>query len=283
MGFGRAIGRGAAGIGLMRLESKVAMVMGAGQTPGETIGNGRATAQTFAREGAMVIAVDIDAGRAAETVEAIAGDGGTAAARTADVTDEASLAAMIAAAVDEWGRVDVLHNNVGVSIDGGDAPLEQLEEAAFDRVLQVNLRGTIMACKHMVPRMRAQGGGAIINIASIAAFVGNYPFVSYKAAKAGLVAFTKQLAVQNAADGIRANVILPGLINTPMAIEPRVRTTNRSRAEVIAERDAQIPLRGGMGSGWDIANAALYLASDEARFVTGVALPVDGGALARVG
>jgi NAD(P)-dependent dehydrogenase (short-subunit alcohol dehydrogenase family) len=174
-------------------------------------------------------------------------------------------------------------SNVGVSIGGGDKPLDELTEEAFDRVCAINLRGTIMACKHVLPIMRLQRSGAIINISSVAARENSYPLVTYKATKAAMIAFTEQLALQNAPYGIRANCILPGLMDTPMAVDTRARASNRSRAEVAAERDAKVPLRGRMGTAWDVANAALFLASDEANFITGVALPVDGGALVRVG
>jgi NAD(P)-dependent dehydrogenase (short-subunit alcohol dehydrogenase family) len=200
----------------------------------------------------------------------------------ADVTGESTLAAAILHARDRWGRIDILHNNVGVSIAGGDASPLEITEAVFDRMSAINLRGTIMACKHALPIMREQRSGAIINISSVAAWV-DYPLVAYKATKAAMIAFTQQLAIQNAAFGIRANVILPGLMDTPMAVDTRARATGRSRAEVAAERDAKVPLRGRMGTAWDVANAALFLASDEANFITGVALPVDGGALVRIG
>jgi NAD(P)-dependent dehydrogenase (short-subunit alcohol dehydrogenase family) len=182
-----------------------------------------------------------------------------------------------------WGRIDILHNNVGVSVGGGDKPIEELTEEAFDRVSAINLRGTIMACKHALPIMRQQQSGAIVNISSVAAFENTYPLVTYKVTKAGMIAFTQQLALQNAPYGVRVNCILPGLMDTPMAVDTRARASNRSRAEVAAERDAKVPLRGKMGIGWDVANAALFLASDEANFITGVALPVDGGALVKVG
>jgi NAD(P)-dependent dehydrogenase (short-subunit alcohol dehydrogenase family) len=130
--------------------------------------------------------------------------------------------------------------------------------------------------------MRAQGGGVILNISSIAAW-SEYPLIAYKTSKAAMIAFTQQLALHNAAHGIRANCILPGLMDTPMAVDTRARASGRSRAEVVAERNAKVPLRGQMGNAWDVANAAVFLASDEARFITGVALPVDGGALARIG
>ena len=265
-----------------RLEGRVAIVVGAGQSPGEGVGNGRATALTFAREGARVLCVDSREESAAETAGMIRAAGGTAESFRADVTREEQLAAMVAAAISRWGRLDVLHNNVGVSLSGGDARLEELTSEAFDRVTAINLRGTVMACKHAVPVMRAQKSGAIVNISSMAAWT-TYPYVAYKATKAAMIAFTEQLAIQNAPFGVRANVILPGLMNTPMAVDTRARTFNKPRAEVEAERDAQVPLRGKMGTGWDVANAALFLASDEAGFITGVSLPVDGGSSVRIG
>jgi NAD(P)-dependent dehydrogenase (short-subunit alcohol dehydrogenase family) len=266
---------------MMRLEGKIAIVVGAGQSPGEGIGNGRATTLRFVQEGAKVLAVDRYLTSAEETV-AMASGPGECMAFAADVTREETLATMVAEARRRWGRIDILHNNVGVSIAGGDKPLLELTEEAFDRVCAINLRGTIMACKQVIPVMREQRAGAIVNISSVAAFE-NYPLVAYKATKAAMVAFTRQIAIENAAYGIRANVILPGLMDTPMAVDTRARASNRSRAEIAAERNARVPLRGRMGSAWDVANAALFLASDEANFITGAALPVDGGALARVG
>jgi NAD(P)-dependent dehydrogenase (short-subunit alcohol dehydrogenase family) len=263
----------------MRLKDKVAIVIGAGQSPGEGMGNGRATAIRFAQEGAKVLAVDNNLASAEETV-AMAG-GGTCVACEADVAREATLKAMVGAAQARWGRVDILHYNVGVSIAGGDAPLDQITEAAFDRIATINLRGAIMACKHVIPLMRAQRAGVIITISSVAAWE-QYPNVVYKATKAGMIAFTQQLAIQNAEFGVRANVILPGLMDTPMAVDTRARAAGKSRAEVAASRDARVPLRHKMGTAWDVANAALFLASDEANFITGVALPVDGGALVHI-
>src|SRR5882757_2261362 len=267
----------------MRLAEKIAIVVGAGQSPGEGMGNGRATVLRFAQEGAKVLAIDRSLASAEETAAMVAKAGGECVAFEADVTKTATLAAAVEAARQRWGRIDILHNNVGVSIAGGDKPLLELTEEAFDRVSAVNLRGTIMACKHALPIMRQQRFGAIVNISSTAARENTYPLVAYKATKAAMIAFTEQLALQNAAYGIRANCILPGLMDTPMAVDTRARASNRSRAEVAAERDAKVPLRGRMGTAWDVANAALFLASDEANFITGVALPVDGGALVRVG
>jgi NAD(P)-dependent dehydrogenase (short-subunit alcohol dehydrogenase family) len=188
---------------------------------------------------------------------------------------------MVEAARQRWGRIDILHYNVGISIAGGDAPLDRITEEAFDRIAAVNLRGAVMACKHVLPVMRAQRSGVVITISSVAAWE-QYPNVAYKATKAGIIAFTQQIAIQNAEFGIRANVILPGLMDTPMAVDTRARAGGKSRAEIAAARDARVPLRHKMGTAWDVANAALFLASDEADFITGVALPVDGGALVHI-
>jgi NAD(P)-dependent dehydrogenase (short-subunit alcohol dehydrogenase family) len=258
-----------------RLEGKVAVVIGAGQAPGEGIGNGRAAAIRFAREGARVLAVDRSIESAEETAAMIRAEGFEAVAFGADVTRENELVQAIYGANERWGSLDVLHNNVGVSLGGGDADLMDITEDKFDNICRINLRGTVFACKHAVAIMRAQRSGSIVNVSS-AAGPGKYPYVAYKATKAGVIAFTEQLALQNAPFGIRANCVLPGLIATPMAVEARVREWSQSREQVLADRDAKVPL-GRQGSAWDVANAALYLASDEADFVTGVSLLVDGG------
>jgi len=266
----------------MRLKDKVAIVVGAGQSPGEGMGNGRATALTFGREGAKVLCVDRNLASAEETAGMITAKGGVAAACQADVTKDTDIKAMVQDAMKRWGRIDVLHNNVGVSLAGGDAELLALTEEAFDRCVAINLKSCILAAKHVIPIMRQQQSGAIVNISS-SAVISTYPYVAYKATKAAMVAFTEQLAYQNAQYGIRANVILPGLMDTPMAVDTRARTFKKTRAEVAAERDSHVPLRGKMGTGWDVANAALFLASDEANFITGVTLPVDGGASVKRG
>lgn len=265
-----------------RLRDKTALVIGAGQSPGEGMGNGRATVLRFVQEGARVMAVDRDLASARETAQLAAREGGECLAFEADVTREATLAAAIRAARERWGRIDILHYNVGVSIAGGDKPLLELTEEAFDRVSAINLRGAIMACKHVIPIMREQRSGAINMISSLAALE-KYPLVAYKATKAAMIAFTQQVAIQNAGYGIRANAILPGLMDTPMAVDTRARASGRPRKDIAAERDKRVPLRGKMGTAWDVANAALFLASDEANFITGVALPVDGGALVKIG
>ena len=265
----------------MRLRDKTALVVGAGQGPGEGLGNGRATCLRFAQEGASVMAVDRDLASAEETVAMLAGPGRHFAFR-ADVTQTATLRAMAEEAKQRWGRIDILHYNVGVSLAGGDARLDELTEEAFDRISAVNLRGAIMACKHVVPIMRAQKSGVVLMISSLAVRE-NYPYVAYKATKAAMIAFTEQLAIQNAGHGVRANAILPGLMDTPMAVDTRARVSGKPRAEVAAMRDAKVPLRRKMGTAWDVANAALFLASDEANFITGVSLLVDGGGALNVG
>lgn len=259
-----------------RVEGKAAAIFGGGQTPGETIGNGRATAVLLAREGAQVLVIDADPERAEETAGAIRDEGGEASSCAADVRDEGQVRAAIEACVERYGRIDLLHNNVGASIALGDAPGTELDVEGWDRIFQVNLRGMWLACKHAIPHMREQGGGSIVNISSMAARSA-YPLVGYKTTKVGVIGLTEYLAAQHARDMIRVNVILPGLMNTPMAIEPRV-AQGVERSEVIAQRDARVPLGRQMGSGWDIAYASLFLHSDEAKFISGVSLPVDGAA-----
>ena len=266
----------------MRLKDRSAIVVGAGQSAGEGMGNGRATAITFAREGASVLCVDRNLASAQETVGMIEAKGGQAVAFEADVTSERDIKAMVEDAHARWGHLDILHNNVGVSLAGGDAELLQITEVALDNCVAINLKSCILAAKYTIPIMRKQGSGAIINISSMAAIT-TYPYVAYKATKAAMIAFTEQLAYQNAEYGIRANVILPGLMDTPMAVDTRAKAFNKTRAEVAADRDAKVPLRHKMGTAWDVANAALFLASDEAAFITGVTLPVDGGASVRRG
>lgn len=266
----------------MRLQNKTAVIIGGGQTPGETIGNGRATVLRFCQEGAKVMAVDRDLASAGETAAMARKEGGDCFAFQADVTREATLRAAIAEAHRRWGRIDVLHYNVGVSLGGGDTGLLDMTEEIFDRVCAINLRGAVMACKHVIPIMRAQRSGVISLISSLAVYE-DFPLVAYKATKAAMVAFAKQLAIQNAEYGIRANVILPGLIDTPMAVDTRARLWSKPRAEVEAEFAARVPLLRREGTGWDVANAALFLDSDEAQYITGVELIVDGGRSVRVG
>ena len=266
---------------MSRLQGKVAVIIGAGQSPGEALGNGRATTIRFLQEGASVLAVDKNVESASDSI-ALAGDGVDAHAIQADVTDTGSLQAAIDTAMERWGRIDILHYNVGVSIMAGSQELEALSDETFDRVHAINLRGAIMAAKFVRPIMRAQRSGVVVNVASITAVETMTPLVAYRTSKAGLLAFTQQFAIENAEYGIRANAILPGLMETAMAVDTRMRLSGRSREEIVAERNHRVPMRRG-GTGWDVANAALFLASDEASFITGVNLPVDGGTLSKIG
>lgn len=255
-----------------RLKDKVAIVMGAGSV-GPGWGNGKATAVLFAREGAKVIAVDRNPQAAEETRAIIESEGGTALAMTADITRSEDVKRVVDETVAAFGRIDVLHNNVGVTEMGG--PIEASEES-WHRVLDTNLTGIFLSCKHTLPVMLRQKAGAIVNISSLAAIrYTGYPYISYYAAKAGVNNFTTALALHYARDGIRANAIMPGLMNTPL-IYQQISGQYASPEDMVKARDAACPM-GKMGTGWDIAYAALFLASDEAKFITGVCLPVDGG------
>jgi NAD(P)-dependent dehydrogenase (short-subunit alcohol dehydrogenase family) len=263
-----------------RVAGKVAMVVGAGQTPGDTIGNGRATSLLLAREGARVIAVDRDLASAEETVAGIAHAGGEAVALRADITREADCATLAADAPAAWGRVDILVNNVGIGT--GDGGATTLTEDAWDLIFAVNLKGMWLTCKHLLPVMRAQGGGSIVNISSLAA-IASAPMLAYKTSKAGVNALTESLAGSNAKHGIRVNAVMPGLMDTPMAIVGTSTALGIDPEQLREARDRQVPLGHKMGTAWDVAHAVLFLASDDARFITGAILPVDGGQSVRIG
>jgi NAD(P)-dependent dehydrogenase (short-subunit alcohol dehydrogenase family) len=267
----------------MRLKGKAAIVVGAGQTPGDTIGNGRATAILFAREGADVLLVDRDRESARETQALIEREGAEdrASVFEGDVTSESTCQAMADACLAAYGRIDILHNNVGIGT--GDRELTLLDEEAWDHILSVNLKSAFLACKRVLPVMRRQESGAIINVSSLAAVAASIDLTAYKVSKAGLNALTQVTAIANARYGIRVNAIQPGLIETPMAIETLSQARGIPKDELIRARHASVPLRGKMGTAWDVANAAVFLASDEAQFITGVVLPVDGGQGVRVG
>jgi NAD(P)-dependent dehydrogenase (short-subunit alcohol dehydrogenase family) len=261
-----------------RLQDKVAIITGAGCV-GPGWGNGRAAAVRFAEEGARVFAVDRDPAAMAETVARVDAVDGAIETHQCDVTNAQSVAAMVAACMERWGRIDVLVNNVGGSAPGG--PVEMSEEV-WDAQVDYNLKSVFLTCKYVLPVMEKQGGGAVVNVASTSGlrFTGAAQ-VAYAATKAGVIQLTKVVAVQYAAKGIRMNCVVPGQLHTPM-VETRL-AKQRAGGDVEAllrQRLSRIPL-GFMGDGRDTANAALFLASDEARFITGTEILVDGGMTAR--
>ncbi|ABD09015.1 Short-chain dehydrogenase/reductase SDR [Rhodopseudomonas palustris HaA2] len=264
-----------------RLEGKTALVVGAGSI-GPGWGNGKATAVTFAREGAQVFCVDRNRDAAQETVDIIKSEGGRAIAFAADVSRAADVEAMVKACVDAWGGIDVLDNNVGIAETGG---VVEVSEAEWDRVFAVNLKSAFLAMKHVVPIMQRQGGGSIINISSIASIRHlGISYVTYAASKAAMNAMTRTTAVEYAKDHVRVNCILPGLMKTPMVAHSAGLAASYAAGDVEAmwrARDAQVPM-GHMGDAWDVANAALFLASDESKYVTGLELVVDGGLTLKV-
>lgn len=265
----------------MRLKGKIAIVVGGGQQPGETMGNGRATCLRFAEEGATVLVVDSNVEWADQTVRLIMDKGGAASALGADISRAADCKAIADACQDRYGRIDILHNNVGRA--RGDKGTAELEPEMWDELMGMNIRGMFLTIKYALPVMRRQKSGTIINISSINSIVAA-PMLTYRISKGAVNSLTQHVAHENAAYGIRCNAILPGLMNTPMAIERRARERNVSRDQVRAERAAQVPLAvAEAGNAFDVANAAVFLASDEARYITGVLLPVDGGMLLKVG
>ena len=247
-----------------RLEGKVAIVTGAGSR-GSVIGNGQATAILFAQEGAEVLLVDADNERVNRTVNAIKSRGGSASAFIGDVTDAASCEAMVAAAVERYGRLDILHNNVGI---GGAGDVVEADPDEWDRVMEVNVKSMMLAGKYAVPRMAETGGGAIVNISSISA-IRPRGMTAYTVSKGGVMALTWGMAIDHAKDGVRVNCILPGPVYSSM-VAPNMTAARRET------RRSSSPL-GTEGTPWDVAWAAVYLASDEAKWVTGVCIPVDGG------
>jgi NAD(P)-dependent dehydrogenase (short-subunit alcohol dehydrogenase family) len=255
-----------------RLAGKVALVFGAGSS-GPGWGNGKAVAALFAREGAAVVAVDIDRDAADETVAIIRGEGGSAVAARADVTSSEEVRRMVAAALTQFGRIDILHNNVGAT-DMGE--LTEISDERWRHGLDVNLTGAFLTCREVIPAMLRQGKGAIVNISSLASIqINRYPYFSYFSAKAALNHFTRAIAVRYAPHGIRANTVLPGVIDTPL-VDRQIAGQFADREAMIRARNESSPM-GRMGTAFDVAHAALFLASDEAAYITGVCLPVDGG------
>ena len=250
----------------MRLAGKAGIVVGAGQTPGKTVGTGRAAALLLAREGAKVMLADRDLASARQTAAMIADAGGTAECVRADWTNAADCRAMAAACLEAWERIDFLQNNVGIG--AGDSDPLRLTEEAFDRILTVNLKGCVFSCQAALPAMRDQEGGSIVNISSIAALAAATRLTAYKLSKAAINALSQSLAIDNAAHGIRVNTIMPGLLDTPMAVDARATHTGVPREQVVAQCAAAVPLRAQMGTAWDVAYASRFLHSDEAQFIT---------------
>jgi NAD(P)-dependent dehydrogenase (short-subunit alcohol dehydrogenase family) len=255
-----------------RLAGRVALVFGAGSS-GPGWGNGKAAAVLYAREGARVVCVDVRLAAAEETAGLIAGEGGEAIAMSADVTDAADVASVVARTEKEFGAIDVLHNNVGITDMGA---LADVSEERWRRVMDVNLTSVFLTCKAVIPIMQRQRRGAIVNISSLAgAVINKYPYFSYYASKAGLNHFTRAIAVQHARDGVRANVVMPGVMDTPL-IHAQIAGQYADIDAMLRARHEMSPM-GRMGDAWDVARAAVFLASDEASYITGVCLPVDGG------
>lgn len=261
-----------------RLQDKVAIVTGAGSV-GPGWGNGRAIAYRFAQEGARVFAVDMDEAAMAETVARVREVGGEIATWRADVTSSDAVRDMVAACTDAWGRVDILVNNVGGSRKGGPV---NLDEDTWDRQIDFNLKSVYLGCRHVLPAMEQQGGGAIVNIASTSGirWTGSAQ-VGYASAKAGVIQLSRVVALEYAKRNIRCNTVIPGQMHTPM-VEARLagQRAGGDVGQLLAQRQARIPLPF-MGDGLDTANAALFLASDEARFITATEIVVDGGMSAR--
>ena len=262
----------------MKLAGRTALVFGAGSA-GPGWGNGKAAAVLYAREGANVVAVDMNEAAAEETRAIIAAESGTAIALAGNITRAADIDAVVARTLAAFGRIDVLHNNVGITDMGG---LEEITEERWQRVMDINLTGVFLTCKAVVPVMLRQGGGAIVNISSLAgAAINRYPYFSYYASKAGLNHFTRALAVQYGKQGIRANVIMPGLMDTPLVRE-QIAGQHDDHDAMMRARDAMSPM-GRQGTAWDVARASVFLASDDAAYITGVCLPVDGGLTCQAG
>lgn len=261
---------------MLDLNGKVALIMGCGAVA-EGWGNGRATAMLMARQGARVFGTDLHLAHAMRTRELIAAEGFDAEVVACDSTSAAQVERAVQACLSRHGRIDILVNNVGLSQPGG--PVD-MDEAVWDAQMQVNLKGTFLACKHVLPIMKKQGGGAVVNIASVAGlrYVGK-PQVAYAAAKAGLMHFTRTTAVIHAPDNIRLNCVVPGLMHTPLIEGLAAKYAGGDTEAFIAHRHGQVPMQR-MGDGWDTAHAVLFLAADESRYITGTEIVVDGGLVA---
>lgn len=260
-----------------RMQDKAVLIVGGG-APKEGLANGMAAAVLYGREGGTVMVADRDLEAAERTAEAVRAEGGRAEAARADITSSEDLERLASLTRESFGRIDVLHNNVGIAAPGG--PVE-LSEESWNHSVATNQTGIFLSCKHVLPIMIEQGSGSIVNIASISAlrWLG-IPYAAYGSTKAAVVALTQNIALQYAAQGIRANCVLPGLMNTPMVRNQLTGSYGGDADEMIAKRNKLSPT-GKMGDGWDTAYAALFLASDEAQYVNGTQIIVDGGITAR--
>jgi len=264
-----------------KLDGRIAVVVGAGQTPGATIGNGRATAITFAREGARLVLVDRHHDRAEATAAEISnGTGAETFVVATDISADDGPDTVVAAAVQAFGGIDILHNNVGIGL--GDGPPHRLTDDAYDRIMDVNLRSLWRMCRAATPALRRSDHGAIVNVSSLAAIASATNLTAYKISKAGVNALTQNLALSNAKYGVRANAIMPGFVDTPMGVDAAAEALGIDRDDYASGRAAMVPL-GRQGTAWDVANAALFLASDDGGWITGVVLPVDGGQSIKIG
>ena len=260
---------------MLDLTGKVAIVTGAGSV-GPGWGNGKATAVLLARQGAKVLAIDNNPTAVEETVSIIHGEGGAAEVGICDVTSSTAFEAAVEACVARFGQLDIMVNNVGGSHPGG---AESMPEEVWEKQIALNLRSAFLGCKFALPHLRRRAGGAIVNLASIAALRmgADRPHIAYSAAKYGVIALSKSVAIENAKAGVRCNTVIPGLMHTPLVEHRLVRQLGTNdAAALIAKRNAQVPM-GRMGDAWDVAHAVLFLASDEAKHITGTELLVDGG------
>lgn len=260
---------------MLRLDGKVAFISGAGSV-GEGWGNGKATAALLARQGARVYGTDIRQEAAEETRGIIRQEGGTCEVRPCDMTRSADVQATVADCLAKFGRIDILVNNVGGSAPGN---AETMSEEVWDRQIAHNLKTMFLGCKHVLPVMEKQGSGAVVNLSSVAGLrmSADRAHVAYSTAKFGILAFSKSTAIAFAKKGIRCNTVVPGLMNTPLVAHRLAKTVaGGDLAALVAKRDAAVPI-GHMGTAWDVAHAILFLVSDEARYITGTEIVVDGG------
>lgn len=261
---------------MLNLQGKVAFVSGLG-TVGEGWGNGKATAVLLARQGATVFGTDINGAAAGDTRDIIRAEGGTCEVVACNMTDTEAVRQAVGQCVERFGRIDILVNNVGGSAPGD--PVSMSEEL-WDTQLDHNLKTAFLACKHVLPVMEAQGSGAVVNISSVAGFahqVGGRVHVAYSTAKSGLVGFTRSTAMAYVKKGIRCNLVIVGTMHTPLVEERLMKQLGPEQAaDLVARRHAAVPI-GRMGDAWDVANAVVFLASDEARYITATHLTVDGG------